>query len=406
MRPKENSPSKIFVILDQCLEYFLYLYLVFMFLTKGEGVRNILIFGGGALWLVTLKHRGFRFFREPETILYGVFLFTILLSAIFSIDPAYSLAELKGDPIKAALLFPMFATVMSDKKRLLRLTYVCSLMAVVMVTIGYYSYIFHDIDMLKPDTPLMHAWHNKFARYLNTFHPFLFVLFFISKKRSMKVLIAGSLVYTVVALILSTSRGGYIGFFAIVLMWLLYLSKQRGYNLGKAIAIFMITVFLLGAASWKVSPFLRERIINTVSDIKSFNNRTLAWIPAMHAIKERPLMGWGYGNRIFQQNEPYESTQYKPPPIGTHNTFLRVLFHQGIIGLLPYLFLILYSIRSFYRAAGADTGIRNYVLVAISSVLVGNYILNALVADFRLKHFAVVLGIGMAAKVLDEDSDT
>jgi hypothetical protein len=52
------------------------------------------------------------------------------------------------------------------------------------------------------------------------------------------------------------------------------------------------------------------------------------------------------------------------------------------------------------------TGISSYMLVACVSVLVGNYILHAMLADVELIHLAVVLGLGMAAKGIRENRCT
>jgi len=394
-----NNKSKML----KAIEYLLYSYIVFMFLTKGEGVRNLTIFGGFALWLLSFKKDYIKALKHPVSILFGLYLLTILISVFFSIDKVFSFKELRGDPVKALILFPMFATVMSDEKRLLRLCYVASFMALVMVTIGYYSYIFHDIPLLKPDTPLMHAWHNKFARYLNTFHPFLFTLFFVSKKKSFKTLIVISLIYTVSALLLSTSREGYLAFFAIIIVWIFYLSKLKKLHLTKAISALIILSLVSGLSAWYVSPYFKERLLRTIHDIKTLNDRTKAWIPAIHAIDKRPLFGWGYGEKIFHRPEPYKGTNYSPPELGSHNTFLRVVFHQGLLGLSVYVILLFTAIKVFLKGSFKDIKIANLILLSVASVLIGNYILNALLADLRLKHLAVVLGIGLAAKSANEN---
>jgi hypothetical protein len=44
------------------------------------------------------------------------------------------------------------------------------------------------------------------------------------------------------------------------------------------------------------------------------------------------------------------------------------------------------------------------MLVSCVSVLIGNYILHSLVAVLYMPHLAVILGFGMAAAGVDEDS--
>jgi hypothetical protein len=66
--------------------------------------------------------------------------------------------------------------------------------------------------------------------------------------------------------------------------------------------------------------------------------------------------------------------------------------------------MILAPITVFWRYAFRTTGIGSYVLVSCVSILIGNYILNAMTSDPKLYYFSVVLGLGMAAKGIGEDS--
>jgi O-antigen ligase len=152
-------------------------------------------------------------------------------------------------------------------------------------------------------------------------------------------------------------------------------------------------------------PDVRRRIEMLPNDLLTFNERAEVWGPAVHAIADKPVTGWGFGTGIFHMEEPFEKTPYKAPPEkGTHNSFLKVLFHQGIIGLIPYTLMILAPITVFWKYAFRTTGIGSYVLVSCVSILIGNYILNAMTSDPKLYYFSVVLGLGMAAKGIGEDS--
>ncbi len=396
--------------IDKVIEAGIYLYIVFMFLTKGEGLRNVLIFGNFSLWLLILKYRkNLYLLKEPVSILCWIFVGATLFSVIFSIDPLYSFLELRGEPIKFILLFSVITTVMADEVKLKRAVYVCFFTALLIVIIGYYSYIFLDIPMLKPYTPLMHTGHsgsNRFARYLNTLLPFSFILLFLLKKTGNKALFISLLTISIIALILSGSRGGYIAFFIIVFVWALYLSQIRRYNFKRVIVFLVLILFIFGALSWFYSPYGREKISNLSKQISTVNLRTEAWGPALDAIKKRPFFGWGYGYRIYYLDEPYRDTPYKiAPPKGSHNMFIKVLFHQGIVGIIPYVSLIIFSAVIFWREALKTSGIKSYILIACVSVIAGNFIFHAMLENTpRLHYLAVVLGMGMAARGIDENS--
>ncbi|NOZ69231.1 MAG: O-antigen ligase family protein [Deferribacteres bacterium] len=395
-----------FEIIDRIIEYGIYVYIFLMFLSKGEGIRNIIIFGNLGLWLLTFRYRKKLYILKgilPR--LCWIYLATFVFSVIFSLDPLFSLKELKGDPLKFASLFPVVATVMADKARLEKAVYTIFFTITFIVFIGYYSYIYHDIPMLKPDTVLLHAWHNRFAGYINTLLPFAFILYLLLHKPALKAGLIILYILSVLALVLSTSRGGYAAFVGIVFVWCLYLSRTKGYSFKRIAALLVIIFLLLGSFSYVMFPDVRTRIANTSTELVTFNERTELWGAAFYAILNRPVFGWGYGERFYRQDEPFLNTPYKKaPPKGEHNLFLTVLFHQGIVGFIPFLLLILTTIRVFWKEALKSKGIKSYVLIACVSVFVGNYVIHAqLESMFRLQHIAVVLGLGMAAGGIGEN---
>jgi len=390
-----------------------------MFLTKGEGIRNILIFGNFGLWLLTLRYRNNLYLlREPVSILFWVSMGVTIFSVIFSIDPLFSFYELKDEPLRSVLLFPVIATVMADEKRLIRAAHVMFFTAILIVSIGYYSYLMHDLPVLKPATSLMTVWHNKFARYLCALLPFAFMLYFLWKQKWLKIFLILSLILSVFALILSTSRGGFIAFISMVFVWTVYLSREKGISLVKALTTTVVSILFLGVVSYLLFSPVRERVSLLPEQISTINQRTDAWMPGLYAFREKPVFGWGYGERIFHQDEPFQNTPYKKAPlteaskgsgeyipIGPHNTFLKILFHQGLIGFIPYIALILFAIWDFWRKATAQSKIRNYFLVSCVSVLIGNYILHSMLAVHYIPHLAVILGFGIAATGMNENSN-
>ncbi len=402
---KGNSTiDEKYEIVDRIIECGIYLYIILMFLSKGESIRSIIIYGNFALWLFTLKYRNNLYLlKEPVSKLCWIYLGVTIVSVMTSIDPLYSLSRFKMDPLIFAVLFPVIATVMSDEERLRRTTYVCLFTAVLISLIGYYSYIFHDLPMLKPDIPLMHVWHNKFAKYLNTLLPVAFILYFIWKRPVLKVVITVTFIVLLFALVLNTSRGGYISFLSMALIWSIYLARLKGHNLIRVMAAFASVVLLIGALSWFLFPDVKKRI-GTIYDT---DIRLKVWKGTLYGIRQGPVIGWGYGKEIFHKDEPFEKTPLKKSPHNIkgeeefddpHNVFLMVLFHQGILGFIPYTLLVLLSIKVFWREAFRTKGIGSYIMVACVSVLVGNYILHSMISLVKLRYLAVVLGLGMAAK--------
>lgn len=402
--------KKQYDLIDKIIEHSIYLYIFFLFLAKGEAIRNILVFGSFILWAASLNHRGnLSLLKKQLSILCWIYLGATILSVLFSIDLQYSLSELKEKPLKFAMLFMVISTVMANEERLKKAAVVCLMTGVFIVLAGYYSYIFHDIRMLKPDTALVHVWHNKFARYLCMLLSFTFSLYFVWRRPAFKSLLVMVLAVSVFALILSTSRGGYLGFLGAVLVWALYIARTRRYNFKKVLAYILIAFLVAGTFSYLTFSGVHRRLNSFSKDIHTLTKRTELWKAAVYAIKVRPVFGWGYGDSIYYRDEPFRDTIYHKAPQtkkGVHNVFLRIMFHQGIVGLLSYILIILTAVKDFWKEAFRTTGIRSYMLVACVSVLVGNYILHAMLADVELIHLAVVLGLGMAAKGIHENSCT
>jgi O-antigen ligase len=400
--------KKQYGLIDKIIEHGIYLFIFFLFLAKGEAIRNILVFGSFTLWAVTLNNRGnLSLLKKQLSIFCWVYLGSVVLSVLFSIDPLYSLSELKEKPLKFAILFTVISTVMADEERLKKAAVVCFITGMFMVLAGYYSYIFHDIRMLKPDTVLVHAWHNKFARYLCMMLSYTFILYFVWRRTVLKSLLVIVLIFSFIALILSTSRGGFLGFLGAVLVWSLYIARTKGYNFKKILAYILIVILVTGTFSYLTFPSVHRRINKLPKDIHTLTKRTELWEAAVYAIRVRPVFGWGYGDSLYRRDEPFKDTIYNKAPQtekGIHNVFLRIMFHQGLAGLISYILIIFTAAKEFWKEAFRTTGISSYMLVACVSVLVSNYILHAMLADVELIHLAVVLGLGMAAKGISENS--
>jgi len=130
-----NKVSELFI------EYGIYTYFVIMFLNKGESIKNIALYGAFTLWLFLGKWRDRELYKSPVTILFVGYLFTVLLSVVFSIDPKYSLDSLRNDVLKAVALFPVLATSFTTEQRLKRLSLALSISAAIIIAIGFYSYL-------------------------------------------------------------------------------------------------------------------------------------------------------------------------------------------------------------------------------------------------------------------------
>lgn len=401
MIEKENK------ILNTAIDYGIYLYIILMFLTKGEAVKNVLLYGTFTFWLISLRWKNHSYFwKNYITILFFVYIAICFLSVFVSVDPFYSLDAMSKELLKGIVLFPMLATHFNSEQRLKGLAAAFTISAIILVVSGYYSYFTDNISVLKPNLSFIHLWHNKFARYLNSTLPFVFILLLFSRKLIFKILLSSFIFISVFALILSTSRGGYGAFIMMALVWAAFLAKAVNLNIKKTAIITILIFISISAAAFELSPGVRQRMTGTGIDISTFNLRTRSWIPALEVIKGKPILGWGYGPKMVTREEPYLNTPYKAPPIGAHNTFLLITFTTGIIGLISYITLLIYALYYCWQQAVFRniTSFSSYMLIAVFSVLIGNYFVHSILEIVSFTGLSVLFGIAVAsANLIHED---
>lgn len=217
-----------------------------------------------------------------------------------------------------------------------------------------------------------------------------------------------------IALVLSTSRGGIGAFLCMVIIWSIYVVKKRGISLKTMLASLALMAILSGITVYYAKPDIKDRFLRIKQDSKTFSNRTIIWSHLIAAAKEKPVFGWGYGPKIFKIDLPFQNTSYKVSPARIrpelrqpHNAFLRVLFHQGIIGLVIYVSLLFAAIRLFWKGAYNTQHIKSYMLIACASILISTYGVNSIVENTHLLYLTLILGIGMASMNLKyEDCNT
>ncbi|MEW6570347.1 MAG: O-antigen ligase family protein [Nitrospirota bacterium] len=392
-----SEEKKLFKTLEILLTYSVCSYVVLIFVSKGEGLRNILLFGSLFLWILTIKRGEIaNFFRSPLTFLYILFVSFCFISVLYSLDPVYSIDAMREDFIKGVILFPIIATTFNSEEKLKKISSAFALSALILVANGYVSYLTGGVTVFKPDTKIVHLWHNQFARHLNSLLPFIFSLLFFSKRRAARILLFCLLLFSVLGLIFSTSRGGYVSFISMMVVWVLFLTKERQVHLKKVIAVVSLIAMLAVVFSFTSVPYIRDRITTFESIILRFH----VWIPVIEAIKERPVFGWGFGPKMIRKEEPYLNTPHKPPQRGVHNTFLKIAFTTGVVGLTSYLSLLIYAILFCLRNARKE-GARNFgsfMFVSVLSVIIGNYFFHSMIELVSFLSLSILLGIALASE--------
>ena len=180
-------------------------------------------------------------------------------------------------------------------------------------------------------------------------------------------------------LILTFSRGGWIGFvvanFGLLILLVHWYSiyLPRFWRRWALPIVLAVSVGLVGLAVVAVAP-LRDRVMSMFSgrDDSSNNFRINVWMAVVEMIKDRPVLGIGPGNDAFNRVYPrYQATGYTA--LSAYSIFLEVAVEAGLIGLGCFLWLLLVTFNQGWvqlqklRQAGSSEGF--WLMAAVTTML-------------------------------------
>lgn len=142
-------------------------------------------------------------------------------------------------------------------------------------------------------------------------------------------MLAGGWGLMIFALLFSLTRGVWVAYVCVLL--LLGLIKGGKVLIGVIGGAVLLGVFLLSAG-----PGVQERAWKAL-DIRENLGRSQIWLANIDMVKERPWLGWGYGN-YRQFREPfYQRYPQANHTAHAHNSFLQVWVDSGLLGLIAFL---------------------------------------------------------------------
>lgn len=165
-----------------------------------------------------------------------------------------------------------------------------------------------------------------------------------------KLLAGVMVVVNTVCLMLTFSRGGWIGFVAagFVLLVLFVYWWSIGFN--SFWRRWALPAFIGGAAAFVVVAVLAlEPLRSRVSSIfvgrqdSSNNFRLNVWAAVIDMIRDRPILGIGPGNDAFNQVYPlYQRPRYTA--LSAYSVFLETAVEAGLIGFCAFLWLLVVAV--------------------------------------------------------------
>ncbi|MBM3256480.1 MAG: hypothetical protein FJZ04_03380 [Candidatus Moranbacteria bacterium] len=172
------------------------------------------------------------------------------------------------------------------------------------------------------------------------------------------------------ALLLTFSRGSYVGFLGAVLWLVYYLWRENQLKVSPR-GIFYVLLGVL-AVNWivfSVTP-VRERFLSILDFNEGSNKGRLEiWSEAVEVTKYNPILGVGMGNYAsFVRPE----SKYREP-IYAHNTYLDLAGETGIPGALAWALVLLWAVRPLFGfyclGRGGCAGDNNSNILSLAAAL-------------------------------------
>jgi len=380
------------------------------------------------LWFYRMfvhKERKIRLFKNYSIPVLGILIMS-LLSMAYAAYPMFSVYEFI-EIVKMALVFLYLANyiVETGHIRFIVIFLMVGLFIegtlVVMEAVMGHSLNITALGMRVRDdlAPIKSSFHrvsgtlggaNGLAWYLCSLLPVPFTLFFLKTKKKLKMIILFIFLLGLLSLILTYSRGGWIGFIIGVLIVLaLHYKGLRSVNKVVIPIVFIAIVCSSTVLIVYTSNPIKARL--TEEDRGSAYSRIMLMEVAFEMIKSNPIIGVGLNN-YTEVHHNYDVgvdkiTQYYPVPV--HNVYLQLTAEIGIPGLLFFLGFIghifIRSILLIKRGKGLSETVLIGLLGGITGFLINGFVENSSLGNYYLLTLWSFCGIAVGIvkqKKLDE----
>lgn len=265
----------------------------------------------------------------------------ILLTAPFSIWFGGAVSTFTELYLKVTLVYLLAVNVLSSPRRIERLTWVLVLALGYIGLRAVFDYV-RGVNLIAGGTRVQGSVGgliqnpNDLALHMVVFLPL--AIFMAMRPVSMfKRLVAASAgVFMMGAIVASGSRGGFLGFIAMVVVLAVFAARQRPALVFAGALAVMCALPILPAQYWRRISSITD---SSKDDYQSSTARRQLFGEAYDAFLEHPLTGVGAGQ--FKDYAPEKRIEAWHE---THNIWLQVAAELGVFGVLVFAYLI---VRAF-----------------------------------------------------------
>ncbi|MDH5573227.1 MAG: O-antigen ligase family protein [Gammaproteobacteria bacterium] len=237
---------------------------------------------------------------------------------------------------------------------------------------------------------------NDLSLYINTWLPFCFFLFQNEKSKYLKLFYAVGLVIGLFAIVISFSRGGFVGLLCMgFVVWLVSPKK----------IVSLIIICIAALAIYIFSGDVYKNEMSTVTDTKesTAKARLLSWEAGWDMFLDNPL---GVGGNNFQMRFPeYQSEEFTRVMWGrvAHSLWFTLLPELGIIGTIIYFLLLYFNIKDIFYikkqkcTGNDDLAYLHSLSLAFLASLAGYFASATFISVLYYPHYWYITAIIVAA---------
>lgn len=287
--------------------------------------------------------------RPSEVNLVLLFMLTGLLSIPLAIDPAVAWGEFSGTFIRGILIFIVIINVVRTEKRLKALLFLAVATAIVLSVqaINDYRLGLMTVEGYRAAGrgKGLFGNTNDMALHLVTMLPISVAFFFGSRKPLKKTIHAACAAIMIFGILLSYSRGAFIGVMVVFVFFALKLGRRSRFEIA-------VLIVAAGAAMIMIAPSgYGDRLLSifmpALDSYGSADARRGELFRSIYVALRNPLLGIGMGN--YQANMSYKG-------LVTHNSYTQVASEMGMMALALYTLFIVTPLRKLSTVARETLG--------------------------------------------------
>lgn len=306
-------------------------------------------------------------FWNPYTLPALLLLLAASLDTLFAPDRRAAAGILKAYFYEPALMFLVIAWVASTRGRV-RLLLAGLAVAGLIVTAAEWVAFAQQVtgsgyDSVHPPRPFFLMTPNAVALFLLPLDAFALALAAFSEDRRERLLAGVFAALTVLAVLMSGSRGGELGLAAVVVL-------IAGFHPWRLRVI--AAALFLGVALVAVSRQVRERILVEFRPADPNNTVSLRlplWQSTLRMLRAHPFLGGGLDG-FHDSVQPFKVAGFIEPDVNYPHDFILTFWSEtGILGLLAFLALLLQMGRTAVRGLGSETWVRTLSVGLLGALL-------------------------------------